>query len=265
MCARGAGPRDTLPQRRGVVMFRSRPRSRKVLIVDDESVPRSLESVALEGTARYRTSEAANATDAITLLSDGAFDGIVIDLDMPDMSGEELVRMIRANRESAHLPIVLVLPETASDDEDGPEFHAGANEVIRKPFEPWDLAQLLDKLTGATDDEHALSVESVLRGFPHPTMILDPDHHVILANHPFYDATGTGISEEYTRCMDHMHGDRAVPRDCPLDEAVRTGEPAERTIDTVVGPCRVSVYPLSTVVGNGTRLFLHVTQPTGAA
>jgi CheY-like chemotaxis protein len=55
-------------------MFDTHVPTKRVLIVDDEYVPRSLESFALEGTGRYYTFEAANATDALTALSGEQFD-----------------------------------------------------------------------------------------------------------------------------------------------------------------------------------------------
>lgn len=239
------------------------PHGRRVLIVDDENAPRTIEAIALEGTSRYQATQASNATDAVTMLADDEFDCAVVDLDMPDMSGDELIRMIRANRDRRDMPIVLVLPEVVNEIDDRDD-HPGATRVIRKPFEPWDLAHMLDGLTGALDDgEHPLSVESVLRGFPYPAMILDEGHRVVLANGSFYHNTGTGIGECYVYCMEHLHEGGAVPGACPLEQSVRTGSPAEHTISTVLGVLRVSVYPLDADMGSGKRLYLHVTQPVG--
>jgi len=143
-------------------MFENHWTSRRVLIVDDEYVPRSLESIALEGTARYTTTEAANATDALTLLSAGSYDCAVVDSEMPDMTGDDLIRMIRDGRGHREMPIVLVLSENTIGVETSAD-HPGATRVITKPFDPWTLARLLDGLTGALEDEnHALSIESVL-------------------------------------------------------------------------------------------------------
>lgn len=242
-------------------MFDTHAPTRRILIVDDEYVPRSLESFALEGTGRYYVVEAGNATDALTALSAEQFDAAVIDLSMPDMNGVELIRMIRRSMEYGDLPIVLVMPRNPNGDGEGLE-SCGADHIIVKPFEPWNLARLLDTLTGAlTNSDHVLSVDAVLRGFPYPTMILDANHHVLLANGSFYECTGTGIDECYITCNHEMHGDGEVPVGCPLDEAVSTGQTAERRIPTTVGEMRVSVYPLSITTGSGEKLYLHVTQP----
>jgi CheY-like chemotaxis protein len=242
-------------------MFDTHVPTHRVLIVDDEFVPRSIESFALEGTGRYYAVEAGNAADALTLLEDDDYDCAVIDLSMPDMSGIELITLIRRQLAYRNLPIVLVLPEGSPTDGDQPAF-PGPTHLLAKPFQPWDLARLLDSLTGDIENsEHILSVEAVLRGFPYPTMILDAEHHVLLANGAFYDSTGTGIGDCYIMCNEQMHEDSQVPFTCPLDRCAHTHEPAEETIDTVLGKLRTSVYPLAISTGAGEQLYLHVTQP----
>jgi CheY-like chemotaxis protein len=242
-------------------MFDAHAPTHRVLIVDDEFVPRSIESFALEGTGRYYTIEAGNAADALTLLAEDHYDCAVIDLSMPDMSGIELITLIRRQLAHRSLPIVLVLPEEAEGATSTPSF-PGPTHMITKPFQPWDLARLLDSLTGDIEDsQHVLSVEAVLRGFPYPTMILDAGHHVLLANAAFYDATHTGVGECYIACMNEMHEDNRVPSSCPLERCVANNETAEELIDTVFGRMRTSVYPLAIRTGAGEQLYLHVTQP----
>jgi CheY-like chemotaxis protein len=69
-----------------------------VLIVDDEPLIRQISRRTLEGHG-YRVTEAANGLDAIELLSHGtALDLLIADLDMPELTGDEMVRRIRAAR-----------------------------------------------------------------------------------------------------------------------------------------------------------------------
>jgi hypothetical protein len=179
------------------------------------------------------------------------------------MSGIELIAMIRRDPVQGRLPIVLVMPEGTPVGADG-SGGFGADRVVAKPLQPFGLARLLDSMTGDLEgSDKILSVESVLRGFPFPTMILDEEHRVLLANGAFYDATDTGIGECYIFCNEQLHTDKSVPSACPLDECVSTGQPAEHTIDTAFGTMRVSVYPLEITTGDGDRLYLHVTQPQG--
>lgn len=242
-------------------MLVDRYHAHRVLIVDDEAVPRDLESIALEGTGRYLAIETGNASDALNHLAGGEYDCAVIDLDMPDMSGLDLITLIRRNQATAQLPIVLVLPDDSGMTPDSTET-LGATRVITKPFNPWDLARLLDGMFGPFEESpHMLTVEAVLCGFPYSTMILDAEHHVVLANEVFYELTSTGVGEQHVVCNEQMHTGGVIPDICPLDECARTGLAAVHDIDTVLGRMRVSVYPLAVRTGANKPLFLHVTQP----
>lgn len=242
-------------------MFDTHVPVHRVLIVDDQSVPRSLESFALEGTGRYFTMQASNASDALTMLASEEYDAAIIDVDMPDMSGVELVTKIRERIGHSRLPIVLILPREQDSGVDD-NYDCGATETIQKPFDPWELARVLDTLTGPIDGlDQVLSVEAVLQGFPYLTMILDGEHHVLLANGPFYEATGTGIGECYVHCMHEMHEGGEVPDVCPLEEAKLGGRAASREVETNFGRLRTSVYPLAIKTSEGNALYLHVTEP----
>src|SRR5262245_37872470 len=68
---------------------------RSVLIVDDDGRMRALQRRVLEK-AGYHVVEAECAPDALALLKRGTFPNVVIaDLEMPEMTGDEMVRRIR--------------------------------------------------------------------------------------------------------------------------------------------------------------------------
>jgi len=69
-----------------------------VLVVDDERPIREIERRILEK-AGYRIIEVSGATEAFATLKDGRpIDLVIADLDMPELSGDEMVRQIRAMR-----------------------------------------------------------------------------------------------------------------------------------------------------------------------
>lgn len=71
---------------------------RSVLVVDDDAGVRALERRTLER-AGYQVSEASSAPDAFALLDAGlVVDLLIADLDMPDISGEEMVRRMHKTR-----------------------------------------------------------------------------------------------------------------------------------------------------------------------
>ncbi len=69
-----------------------------VLVVDDEPPIREMARRILEGDG-YRVIEATNGAEAVTLLADDRpVDLLMADLDMPELTGEEMARQLRARR-----------------------------------------------------------------------------------------------------------------------------------------------------------------------
>lgn len=121
-----------------------------ILVVDDSPTARLLISEALAESARrrgqaIRVVEAADAFEALRFLPRESFDLILTDVNMPTLSGLELIRMIRARPEQRELPIVAISTEREADDARRAT-DAGANGYIGKPFEPETLDRLLDRL-----------------------------------------------------------------------------------------------------------------------
>jgi two-component system response regulator TtrR len=88
-----------------------RPDQRLVLVVDDEPAIREMERRILEK-GGYRVLEATGAGQALALLQDGTrVDLLIADLDMPELSGEEMVQQIHAR-----WPNLKVLYVTANID-----------------------------------------------------------------------------------------------------------------------------------------------------
>lgn len=101
----------------------------KVLIVDDEPPIRKLLRMGLHAQG-YEVIEASNAKLALELL-EKAPDLVILDLGLPDMSGHELLRTIRARMES--VPIVVL---SSRGDEAGKveALDLGADDYVTKPF-----------------------------------------------------------------------------------------------------------------------------------
>lgn len=87
--------------------------SRRVLIVDhDENMLIGLKRLLEE--ARYDTTTAQGGLKALQLLRRGAFDLVLLDDHLPDVTGEEVVRQVRSA--AAGTPVVVVQSGTPSDD-----------------------------------------------------------------------------------------------------------------------------------------------------
>ena len=110
----------------------------KLLIVDDEPDMRTFMSRTLEGEGHHVV-RAPDARAAVDALGAATFDLILMDIDMPGMSGLELTRLLRENPRFLnyqHVPIVMVTGDTEAMAE---SFDAGAVYFLEKPFNPREL------------------------------------------------------------------------------------------------------------------------------
>jgi two-component system, OmpR family, KDP operon response regulator KdpE len=102
----------------------------RVLVIDDEPPIRKLLRVGLSAHG-YETLEAANGQTALVLLSEQKPDLVILDLGLPDMEGNELLRAIRGRNDG--VPIVVL---SSRDDEAGKvqALDSGADDYVTKPF-----------------------------------------------------------------------------------------------------------------------------------
>jgi CheY-like chemotaxis protein len=82
----------------------------------------------LEG---YNVVRAANGREALTLLGEYTPDLILLDLMMPEVGGEEVVKQVRAQQKHQRIPIVIF---TAAETREEELRAAGADAFITKPF-----------------------------------------------------------------------------------------------------------------------------------
>jgi two-component system chemotaxis sensor kinase CheA len=118
---------------------------KSVLIVEDSITARTLLKNILE-TAGYGTLSAVDGLDALALLRLEDIDLVVSDVDMPRMNGFDLTSRIRASREFADLPVILVTSlDSREDRERGIE--AGANAyIVKSSFDQSNLLEVIKRL-----------------------------------------------------------------------------------------------------------------------
>jgi len=106
-----------------------------VLVVDDDGASRTIARALLEREG-YRVSEAADGAGALEQLSSGTdYTLIVLDLDMPNVSGREVLKEVRSTTATAGLPVI-VLTGNNDDSSEIELMQQGADDYIRKPLEP---------------------------------------------------------------------------------------------------------------------------------
>ncbi|KPF72614.1 hypothetical protein IP69_01600 [Bosea sp. AAP35] len=102
-----------------------------ILAVDDDPIQREFCSVYL-ATPEGSVTTAASAEEGLALLATSAFDVALIDVDMPGMSGIEMVRRLRADPRFDDLPVMVITgrEDMVSIDE---AYAAGATSFMCKP------------------------------------------------------------------------------------------------------------------------------------
>ncbi len=95
----------------------------------------------------YEVVEAQNGAAALDALTRQRPDLILMDVQLPKLSGLEVTRMIRANPELAQIPIIAITSFALSGD-DRLTFAAGCNGYIAKPFRPRDLLEMIRRFIG---------------------------------------------------------------------------------------------------------------------
>jgi CheY-like chemotaxis protein len=119
--------------------------SMTILVVDDEGPIREVERRTLE--ADYQVTEACSGAEAIALLSTGVpLDLLIADLDMPDLTGDEMVRRIRATRPD--LKVLYVTGHIALVMDARPLWEGEA--FLEKPFTPAALREAVALLLYGT-------------------------------------------------------------------------------------------------------------------
>lgn len=116
-----------------------------ILVVEDSITSRALLKNILES-AGYRVSTAVDGVDAYTALKTGAFDLIVSDVEMPRMDGLDLTAKVRADKQLADLPIVLVTA-LASREHRERGIDVGANAyIVKSSFDQSNLLEVIERL-----------------------------------------------------------------------------------------------------------------------
>lgn len=105
----------------------------RALVVDDSTVMRRVLSGALRNADVHDVDEAANGQEAVAAVTANTYDIILMDWNMPAMSGIDAVREIRAK--GVKSPIIMVTTE-AEKSRIIEAIKAGAQNYVIKPFEP---------------------------------------------------------------------------------------------------------------------------------
>ena len=111
--------------------------SKQILIVEDERPIREMIAFGLKR-AGFDVREAEDCRTARAALADRRPDLVLLDWMLPDMSGLELARALKRDRETRELPIIL-LTARAEETDKVAGLDGGADDYVTKPFSPREL------------------------------------------------------------------------------------------------------------------------------
>ena len=115
----------------------------KVLVVDDAAFMRMMVKKELEGSACEVIGEAANGAQAVEKYKELTPDIVTMDITMPEMSGIEAVKAIKAVDPSAKIIMCSAMGQQAMVIE---AIQNGARDFVVKPFKPGDLKDRISKI-----------------------------------------------------------------------------------------------------------------------
>jgi DNA-binding response OmpR family regulator len=114
----------------------------KILLADDEDDIRDVIEDRLISWG-FNVATASTGAEALRRITSEIFDGVLLDVKMPEMTGIEVLEDVR--RRGIKLPIIIVTSSTSRDAAIG-SLAKGANEFILKPFEWEELKSKIEKV-----------------------------------------------------------------------------------------------------------------------
>ncbi len=118
----------------------------KILVVDDFPTMRRIVKTLLKQNGFTNFTDAEDGEQAYKMLkSEGDFEFIVSDWNMPNMTGLELLKMVRADDQLKHLPFLMVTAE-AEKENIIEAVKSGVSNYVVKPFTGATLKEKLDKI-----------------------------------------------------------------------------------------------------------------------
>jgi CheY-like chemotaxis protein len=117
-----------------------------VLLVEDNDDNRLIYATALRYSG-YAVLEAATGTDGVRYARQDLPDLILMDISLPELDGWEATAVLKADPNTAHIPIIAVTAHVLSGDEER-SFSAGCDGYLAKPISPAMLVGEVDRRLG---------------------------------------------------------------------------------------------------------------------
>jgi len=222
----------------------------RVLVVEDEQDIAALIKHALERSGDAQVDVVGSGDTALRAMTDNAPDLVILDVNLPVLSGTEVCRVMRARAETAHTPIIMLTARTSESDRVA-GLDLGADDYVTKPFSLRELSARVRAVLRRRGGQNTV-----------PTTIYEGKH--LRAD---FDAVAIFVDSEPVRLTRRefellrflvenrnrvLSRDRLLERVWGYDRFIET-----RSVDVHVGRLRSKLGPagsqIETVVGLGYR------------
>jgi two-component system chemotaxis response regulator CheY len=125
-----------------------------ILIVDDSSLTRKKirRIIEMAGHDVEHFIEAGNGCEALNILDESNVDLVLADLNMPEMSGAEMIRRMKSDELTRSIPVVVVSTESRTSRIKG-LLADGVKDYLHKPFTPEEFKELIHRLWDKSPEE----------------------------------------------------------------------------------------------------------------
>jgi CheY-like chemotaxis protein len=120
---------------------------RRILIIDDEADIREVAALSMELFAQWEVSKAGNAVEGLDRAMREQPDAILLDMKMPNIDGRATLAMLKSNKLTAHIPVLLLTAQALTSERKQLEA-LPVSGVMTKPFDPKTLAQEISWAVG---------------------------------------------------------------------------------------------------------------------
>jgi two-component system cell cycle response regulator DivK len=115
-----------------------------ILYVEDNEFNRKIVRHLL-GRTSYQLIEATDGEAGVTTAREARPDLVIMDIQLPKMSGLDATRQLRADPATAGIPVIVITSFALAGDEDKAR-EAGAAAYLAKPYSPRELLQMIRQL-----------------------------------------------------------------------------------------------------------------------
>lgn len=145
----------------------------KILVIDDEHGLLEVVEAYLKKDG-YEVFTADNGKEGLSLYKNIAPDFIILDLMLPDLSGEKICEIIR---EESDVPILMLTAKSMEDDKIS-GLALGADDYLTKPFSPRELVMRVKAILRRTYKKTNMNNDNII-SFNNKDIIIDKEEHIV--------------------------------------------------------------------------------------